>query len=98
MHNIGTGANIFQAPDGYRMDCMAQLLVRDLDSAVINRLKARARLNHRSLQGEVKTILEEASARPTREEALAIIDKWRERWGDRVFSESAALIRKDRER
>jgi plasmid stability protein len=76
---------------------MAQLLVRDLDPAVVERLKERARQNHRSLQGEVKTILEAAAARATREEALAMIDKWQRKWGDRVFSDSARMIREDRD-
>jgi plasmid stability protein len=77
---------------------MANLLVRDLDAGVLARLKEQARRNHRSLQGEVRAILEEAAGRATRDEALAVIDKWRRRWGDRVFSDSAPLIRADRDR
>ena len=37
---------------------MASLLIRNLDDAAVARLKARARRNNRSLQGEVKSILE----------------------------------------
>ncbi len=77
---------------------MAQLLVRDLDPAVVARLKEKARQNQRSLQGEVKAILEEAAARATRDEALAMIDKWQRKWGDRVFSDSTQMIREDRDR
>ena len=77
---------------------MAQLLVRDLDPAVVARLKEQARQNHRSLQGEVKAILEQAAATATRDEALAMIDKWQRRWGDRVFSDITRLIREDRDR
>lgn len=40
---------------------MAALHVRNLDDAVIAALKKRAASKHRSLQGEVKTILEEAA-------------------------------------
>jgi plasmid stability protein len=40
---------------------MAALHVRDLDDAVIDALKKRAAAKHRSLQGEVKTILEKAA-------------------------------------
>jgi len=76
---------------------MAQLLVRDLDPAVVARLKDKARQNRRSLQGEVKAILEEAAERATREEALAMIDKWQRKWGDRVFSDSTQMIREDRD-
>ena len=76
---------------------MAQLLVRDLDPAVVARLKEKARQNQRSLQGEVKAILEEAAARATPQEALALIDKWQRRWGDRVFSDSTEILRQDRD-
>jgi plasmid stability protein len=76
---------------------MAQLLVRDLDPAVVARLKDKARQNQRSLQGELKAILEEAAARATRDEALAMIDKWQRKWGDRVFSDSTQMIREDRD-
>ena len=76
---------------------MAQLLVRDLDPAVVARLKDKARQNQRSLQGEVKAILEAAAAQATHAEALALIDKWQRRWGDRVFSDSADLLREDRD-
>ena len=37
---------------------MASLLIRNLDDAAVTRLKARARRHNRSLQGEVKSILE----------------------------------------
>jgi plasmid stability protein len=76
---------------------MAQLLVRDLDAAVVARLKEKARQNRRSLQGEVKAILEEAAEHATREEALAMIDKWQRKWGDRIFSDSTSMIRGDRD-
>ncbi|MGH7319644.1 MAG: FitA-like ribbon-helix-helix domain-containing protein [Candidatus Rokuibacteriota bacterium] len=39
---------------------MPALHVRDLDDAVIAALKARASRRHRSLQGEVRSILERA--------------------------------------
>ena len=37
---------------------MSSLLIRNLDDAVVTRLKARAQRHNRSLQGEVKCILE----------------------------------------
>jgi antitoxin FitA len=40
---------------------MPALHVRDLDDALIFALKERARRNHRSLQGEVRSILEAAA-------------------------------------
>ena len=45
---------------------VAQLLLRDLDDAVVARLKARARRNRRSLQAEAKAILEAAPLLYTR--------------------------------
>jgi plasmid stability protein len=78
---------------------MAQILVRDLDDALVARLKERARENHRSLQGEVRAILEEAGAETTRSEALAIVDKWQhycEAKG-KTFSDSVEIIRKARD-
>jgi len=78
---------------------MAQILVRDLDDALVARLKERARDNHRSLQGEVKAILEEAAAQATNAEVEAILDRWQSHWRQKgkTFSDSAELIREDRE-
>jgi plasmid stability protein len=59
---------------------MAQILVRGLDDALVARLKDRARQIHRSLQGEVRAILEEVAPMATRSEALAIADKWQRYW------------------
>jgi antitoxin FitA len=78
---------------------MAQILVRDLDEAVVVRLKERARDNHRSLQGEVKAILEEAAGQATNAEVEAILDRWQRYWEQKgkIFSDSAELIREDRD-
>jgi plasmid stability protein len=78
---------------------MAQILVRGLEDALVARLKERAKLNHRSLQGEVKAILGEAAPMATRVEALAMVDKWQNYWKERgrTFSDSAELIRKMRD-
>lgn len=48
---------------------MGQLLVRDLDDEVIQRLKKRAALNGRSTEAEHRAILEEA-VRPSAEALL----------------------------
>ena len=78
---------------------MAQILVRDLDDALVARLKERARENDRSLQGEVRAILEEAGAEAARSEALAIVDKWQRYWEVRgkTFRDSAEIIRTARD-
>jgi plasmid stability protein len=77
---------------------MAQVLVRRLDSKVVVRLKKRAREHGRSLQSEVKTILEEAV--PDYEAAWKRIERFRKRLhkSGRRFSNSADLIREDRDR
>jgi hypothetical protein len=77
---------------------MAQVLVRALDSKVVVRLKKRAKEHGRSLQSEVKTILEEAV--PDYEAAWKRIEGFRKRLekSGRRFSDSVAQIREDRDR
>jgi len=77
---------------------MAQVLVRDLDADVVERLKDRARRRGRSLQKEAKAILEDAASRYTMEEAREAANRVRRRLAGRTFSDSAELIREDRER
>ena len=43
---------------------MTQLLVRNLDPSLVDQLKHMAKLHHRSLQGEIKFILEKIAAIP----------------------------------
>lgn len=76
---------------------MPQVLVRDLDARVIERLKARAKRDGRSLQGELKVILEQAAARNDTE-VRATIDRVRGLFSERSFSDSAVSIREDRQR
>ena len=76
---------------------MPDILVRRLDPSVVKKLKARARQHHRSLQAEVKQILEQAAASA----ALDIpgcVREVRAMYRGRVFSDSATLIRRDRRR
>lgn len=77
---------------------MPQVLVRDVDSEILERLKKRARSNGRSLQSELKTILEGA-ARQSFVDARAAADRIRRSLarGGR-FSDSTLLIRRDRRR
>jgi hypothetical protein len=78
---------------------MAQLLVRDLDDETIKRLKARAIRQGRSLQKEVKLIIEEA-AQQNHAEAWEAVNRFRKRLEKtgRSFSDSVELIREDRDR
>jgi antitoxin FitA len=76
---------------------MASILVRGLDEGTIQRLKERARLNGRSLQQEVKEILERTAGMLTMSEARRLSERWERRLGRRSFSDSARLIREDRD-
>jgi plasmid stability protein len=78
---------------------MAQILVRDLEKAVVDRLKARAKKNGRSLQAEVKMILQESAKveKVDMETARAMIDQFRLRLKGRTFSDSVELIREGRD-
>lgn len=76
---------------------MAQLLIRNLDEETIQNLKERAKHHNRSLQGEVKLILEEYAKRPY-ESPQAIAERWQGYFSGRSFSDSAELVRQDRER
>lgn len=76
---------------------MPHILVRDVDADIVERLKSRAKQHGRSLQGEVKAILEEATPM-TMSEARAVSEKWQKYFKGRKFSDSAKLIREDRER
>jgi plasmid stability protein len=77
---------------------MASVLVRDLDPVVVDRLKARAEENGRSLQKELKAILETAAAQATWAEARAAAERVRQMLGGRQFSDSTELVREDRDR
>ena len=76
---------------------MAQILVRNVDPRAVERLKARARQHGRSLQREVKILLERAAGVDT-EEIAAMLAGWKTRLAGRRFGSSARLIREDRRR
>jgi len=76
---------------------MAQVLVRDLDEELVDRLKERAKDHGRSLQGEVKAILEGA-AKYSMEEARVVAQQWQKKLAGRIHGNSADLIREDRDR
>lgn len=75
---------------------MSQILVRDLDPDVVKRLKERAKRNHRSLQAEVRLILENAAPpRIDRETFLEIARQIREEAGPQT-TDSVELLREGR--
>ena len=78
---------------------MANVTIRNIDEAVIASLKAQAKANHRSLEGEIRHLLAQQVLRWTR------LEEFRERTA-RLHSltenlpqtDSVALIREDRDR
>lgn len=78
---------------------MAQVLVRGLDDEVVKRLKARARAGGRSLEAELRAIVESAAEMDARLEATRDLSaRLRRRLGGRAHSDSAEIVREDRRR
>ena len=79
---------------------MAQILVRDLDIKIVERLKQRAQDEGRSLQSELKRILEQAAIEPRvgMESARALVETIRKKFKGRRFPDSATLVRAERDR
>ena len=76
---------------------MADILIRGLDKTVLERLKARARRNGRSLQSELHRLLEQAAG--VRGEAVEeMFERWSQRFAGRRMARSTTLIREDRRR
>lgn len=76
---------------------MAQVLVRNLAKATVERLKRRARNHGRSLQAELHDILERA-ARTDIAEARRAAEHVRRRLADRQHTDSAEMVGEDRSR
>jgi plasmid stability protein len=75
---------------------MPNVLIRDLDDEVLEQLKAAAKANRRSLQAEIHDVLRRASARNLAE-TRRLSAKWFKRLSRPGHSDSAALIREDRD-
>lgn len=76
---------------------MPNVLVRDVDETILTKLKDQAQRNGRSLQSEMLSILTNFVSTSTlsdEETAARIKDALR----GRIYSDSAALLREDRER
>ena len=78
---------------------MANVTVRNIDDDVLACLKAQAKANHRSLEGEIRHLLVQQVSRHTR------LEDFRERvarlaalGADRPQTDSVALLREDRDR
>ena len=78
---------------------MANVTVRNIDDEVIASLKAQAKANHRSLEGEIRHVLAQQALRS------AGVEEFRERTArlhalteDIPQTDSVAMIREDRDR
>ncbi len=75
---------------------MGQVIIRNIDDAVLARLKEKAERAGRPLEQTLREILADA-ARPTREELLARMDKVRS-LSKYTTLDATDLIREDRDR
>ena len=75
---------------------MANVLVRNLDDAVLRHLKAAAKAHGRSLQAEIHEVLLGASARNLAE-TRRLSTQWLKRLRGSTHTDSTALIREDRD-
>jgi antitoxin FitA len=76
---------------------MAQVLIRGLDDKVLKRLKRQAKNNNRSLESELRAIIESA-VKFTSAEWLELSSILRSKLEDREHADSTELIREDRSR
>ena len=79
---------------------MPQVLVRDIETDVLEKLKRRAQKNHRSLEAELRVLFKEAVAEPENQagNVAAAVTRVQELFAGRRFSDSAQLLREDRDR
>jgi antitoxin FitA len=76
---------------------VSDLLVRDVDPKAVARLKARAALHGRSLQAEVKAILEAEAVLSDQSAWLSWMDVFRAKVTLRSRTDTADLLRESRD-
>jgi plasmid stability protein len=76
---------------------MARVLIRDLDEGTVERLKARASRNRRSLQAELRIIVERAAASDAID-SRRVAARIRRKLSGRKHSDSTVLVADDRRR
>jgi plasmid stability protein len=79
-----------------REAAMAQVVIRNLDDVVVERLKARAVAEKKSLEQTLRDLLTEA-ARPSRTEIIAEMRRIRAMTPRPLSTDSTDLIREDRD-
>lgn len=81
---------------------MNQLIIENLDPKLTEKLQRLARQHDRTVEAEVKAILEAATeAEAVKQQAIAAqawekIDRARAKYAGRAFSDSVELLREDR--
>ncbi|NKB66426.1 MAG: hypothetical protein GKR89_05155 [Candidatus Latescibacteria bacterium] len=76
---------------------MKALTIRNVDEKVYRQLQEMARLNHRSLQAQIKLILER-EVQLTQGSHLDKMRQWRQRLADRPLGDIVEDLRRQRER
>jgi plasmid stability protein len=77
---------------------MPDVLVRGIDETVLEKIKDKAKRHHRSLQAELMTIITRASQQPNPLTELELMRKIRAANTKVNKSDSADLLREDRDR
>mgnify|MGYP000986782757 CR=1 FL=1 len=77
---------------------MASVTIRNLDETTVRALKQRAKINHRSLEAELREILESAARYRQRADFIAAMDRLRAMTPNVPQTNSTDLIREDRDR
>lgn len=84
---------------------MSQVLIREVEPVIVERLKQRAKRSGRSLEAELRLVLQRAADEEEKGEdgvaqsvPMADIERVRALLAGRTFSDSVALLREDRER
>lgn len=77
---------------------MPDVLVRDVDVFVLDKIKLRAKRQNRSLQSEMKIIMRIAAERPEPMSELELLRKFRASLTKVNKSDSTELLREDRDR
>lgn len=78
---------------------MSQVLIRNVHPRILRRLKRRAQQHGRSLESELRCLIEEAARLESDwKDYWATVDRLRKSLEGRRHTDSADLIREDRER
>lgn len=83
---------------------MTQLVIKDLEPLIVEKLIVRAQRQGRSLEAELKAILEAVAEAEVVDRAAVMaaarkrIEQARQKYAGRTFSDSVELLREDRQR